>query len=268
MTVKRGFVDIDEGQVHYRHKGAEEDVPLVMMHPGPTSSHAIVPLIERLGEKRRVLAPDLLGMGDSAAPAHDKTDMSYFADAGLRTVDALGIKTFDLWGSMTGAHCAIEMAIAQPTRVRRLYVEMLLDYDEEMEKALQQGHAPKITLDQIGSQFNLLWHLARDQHLFFPWFTRDAAHARNGGLPSADQLHEKTVELLKACRTYHTALNAALHHKSGERIAKVTVPVIGPEWFQNYLPSATARGDFCVGPSTSPAAQIDKSAAEILRHLG
>ena len=111
MTVKRGFVDIDEGQVHYRHKGAEEDVPLVMMHPGPTSSHAIVPLIERLGEKRRVLAPDLLGMGDSAAPAHEKADMSYFADAALRTVDALGIETFDLWGSMTGAHCAIEMAI-------------------------------------------------------------------------------------------------------------------------------------------------------------
>ena len=145
---------------------------------------------------------------------------------------------------------------------------MLLDYDEETEKALQQGHAPKIMLDQIGSQFNMLWHLARDQHLFFPWFTRDAAHARKGGLPSANQLHEKTVELLKACLTYHTALNAALHHKSGERVSKVTVPVIGPEWFQVYLPGATARGDFCVGPSTAPAEQIDKSAAEILRHLG
>ncbi|MEQ8247267.1 MAG: alpha/beta fold hydrolase [Alphaproteobacteria bacterium] len=268
MTVKRGFVDIDEGQVHYRYKGAAEDVPLVMLHPGPTSAHAIVPLIERVGEKRQVIAPDLLGMGDSAAPAHDETDMAYFADAALRTLDSMGVQSFDLWGSMTGAHCAIEVAIMQPKRVRRLYVEMLLDYDEATEKALQQGHAPKIAVDQIGSQLNLLWHLARDQHLFFPWFTRDAAHARNNGLPTAKQLHEKTVELLKACGTYHVPLNAALRHKSGERLAKVTVPVIGPEWFQKYLPSATVRGDFCVGPSTAPTEQVEKSAAEILRQLG
>ena len=46
------------------------------------------------------------------------------------------------------------------------------------------------------------------------------------------------------------------------------VPVIGPEWFQKYLPSATVRGDFCVGPSTAPFDQVEKSAAEILRQLG
>ena len=268
MTVKRGFVDIDEGQVHYRYKGAPEDVPLVMLHPGPTSAHSIVPLIDRLGAARQIIAPDLLGMGDSAAPAHDETDMTYFADAALRTLDALNVDTFDLWGSMTGAHTAIEVAILQPKRVRRLYIEMLLEYDEATEKALQENHAPKIVVDQIGSQLNLLWHLARDQHLFFPWFTRDAAHARTNGLPTAAQLHEKTVELLKACGTYHVALNAALRHNSGERLATVTVPVIGPEWFQKYLPSAVVRGDFCVGPATAPSGQVDKAAAEILRHLG
>ncbi len=268
MTVKRGFVDIDEGQVHYRYKGGPEEVPLVMLHPGPTSAHSIVPLIEILGEKRQVIAPDLLGMGDSDGPAHDETDMAYFADAVLRALDALNVKTFDLWGSMTGAHCAIEVALLQPERVRRLYVEMLFEYDEATEKALQENHAPRIVLDQIGSQFNVLWHLARDQHLFFPWFSRDAAHARTNGLPSADQLHDKTVELLKACRTYHTALNAALRHKSGEQVAKVQVPVIGPEWFQKYLPSAKVRGAFCVGPSTAPADQVEKAAAEILSHLG
>jgi pimeloyl-ACP methyl ester carboxylesterase len=268
MTVKRGFVDIDEGQVHYRHKGAPEDVPLVMLHPGPTSAHSIVPLIDILGERRQIVAPDLLGMGDSAAPAHDETDMGYFADAVLRTLDALGIGSFDLWGSMTGAHCAIEVAIKAPERVRALYVEMLNEYDEETEKALQEHHAPRIKVDQIGSQLNILWHLARDQHLFFPWFTRDAKHARNNGLPTADQLHDKTVELLKACRTYHVALNAALRHDSGARVAKVQVPVIGPEWFQKFLPSAKARGDFCVGPGTAPPAQVAKAAAEILRHLG
>lgn len=266
--VRRGFVEIDEGQVHYRYKGAAEAIPLVMLHPGPTSSHSIVPLIERVGQHRQVIAPDLLGMGDSDAPDRSDADMVYFGEAVGRTLDALGVGEFDLWGSMTGAHCAIELALQQPGRVKRLYVEALFEYDKETEKALQDGHAPIIEIDQIGSQFNFLWHLARDQHLFFPWFARDAAHARAAGLPTALQLHEKTVELLKAARTYHIALNAAVRHPSGERVAQVQVPVIGPDWFQKYLPGATARGDFCVGPETSPVEQVDASAKEILRHLG
>lgn len=265
--VKRGFVAIDEGQVHYRYAGADEATPLVMLHPGPTSSHALVPLIERLGARRRIIAPDILGMGDSCAPARDDADMAYFAEAMGRTLDALGVATFDLWGSMTGAHCGIELALQQPARVKRFYVEMLLDHDKVTEKALQAHHAPKVEPDLIGNQFNLFWHLARDQHMFFPWFERDAAHRRRANLPTARQLHEKTVELLKAMRTFHVALNAAVRHPSGERVARVQVPVFGPEWLTNYLPSATVRGDFCGGPGTAPASQVDAAAAEILRHL-
>ena len=266
--VKRAFVEIAEGQVHYRHAGAAEATPLVMLHPGPTSSHALVPLIERLGAHRRIVAPDILGMGDSCAPARDDADMAYFAEAMGRALDALGVGKFDLWGSMTGAHCAIELALQQPARVKRLYVEMLFEYDAATEKALQERHAPKVEADLIGNQLNLFWHLARDQHIFFPWFERDAAHARASGLPTAQQLHGKTVELLKAMRTYHVPLNAALRHPSGERVAQVQVPVIGPEWFTKYLPSATVRGDSCGGPGTSPAPLVDAAAKEILRHLG
>ncbi|HJN04786.1 MAG TPA: hypothetical protein QF665_06730 [Alphaproteobacteria bacterium] len=35
--IKRGFVEIAEGEVHCRHRGADETVPFVMLHPGPTS---------------------------------------------------------------------------------------------------------------------------------------------------------------------------------------------------------------------------------------
>lgn len=64
MVVKRGFVEIADGQVHYRHAGKKDSKrPLVMLHPGPTSSHAIVPLMERLAAHRWMVAPDLMGMG-------------------------------------------------------------------------------------------------------------------------------------------------------------------------------------------------------------
>jgi len=268
MVVKRGFVEIADGQVHYRHAGKKDSKrPLVMLHPGPTSSHAIVPLMERLAAHRWMVAPDLMGMGDSDGPAENNPDMGYFAEAVIRFLDKMGITEFDLWGSMTGAHCSIETSLRYPDRVKRLYIEMVNDYDPVTRDALQHHHAPKITLDQIGSQINLLWHLARDQHVFFPWFERDAAHRRTTGLPTADQLHEKTVELLKACRTYHHALNAALHYETGEKLRGVQVPVFGPEWFKKYLPNTTVRGANCVGPSTAKPEDVDAAAKEIMRHL-
>jgi hypothetical protein len=64
MQVKRGFISIADGQVHYRNAGKRgRHLPFVMLHPGPTSAHSIAPLIERLGEARWVVAPDLMGMG-------------------------------------------------------------------------------------------------------------------------------------------------------------------------------------------------------------
>ncbi|MSO64895.1 MAG: alpha/beta fold hydrolase [Alphaproteobacteria bacterium] len=268
MQVKRAFTQIADGQVHYRTAGKPNGgVPLVMLHPGPTSSHAIAPLIARLGEHRYIVAPDLMGMGDSDGPTEESPDMGYFAAAVYRFLDKMGIERFDLWGSMTGAHCAIEMSLMKPERPKRLYIELVHFYDESTRAALQANHAPKVTIDQIGSQINLLWHLARDQHIFFPWFARDGAHRRPTSLPTADQLHEKVVELLKACRTYHKALNAALRYPTAERLKKVQIPVFGPEHFKELLPNVTVRGAFCVGPSTAKAADVDAAAKEILRHL-
>lgn len=265
----RGFLETADGEVHFREGGPRDGkLPLVLLHPGPTASHSVIPLMERLAEHRHVIAPDLMGMGDSDGPAVDNPDMGYFADMVFRFLDAHGgFDKFDLWGSMTGAHCGIEMALRKPDRVNRLYIEMVQFYGPEMKAMMQNGHAPKVTIDHYGSQVHLMWNLARDQHAFFPWFTPDAQYRRGGALPTADQLHDKVVELLKACRTYHHGLGAALHYPTAEKLAQVKVPVFGPETFKEHLPGATVRGDFCVGPSTAPGPVVDKAAKEILRHL-
>ncbi|MDC0073706.1 alpha/beta hydrolase [Alphaproteobacteria bacterium] len=266
-TVKRGFVDISEGQIHYRYKGDSSKPPLVLLHPGPTSSHSLIPLIDLLGEERFVVAPDILGMGDSASPASSSPDVNYFSDAIFRTLDSLEIDSFDLWGCMTGAHCGIEMSLLQPKRVKRLYIEFIQFYDEKTQQALEKNHAPVIKLDLHGSQLNLLWHLARDQFIFFPWFERNKENARPNGLPSARQLHEKTVELLKSAETYHLSLNAALKYPTKEKLSQVKVPIFGPKELLTINSSAIARENFCVSPSTSTNEQVINSAKEILKHL-
>jgi pimeloyl-ACP methyl ester carboxylesterase len=223
--IRRGFVSIAEGQVHYRHAPgpARAARPLVMLHASPGSSLMLAPLIAAFGASRPAYALDTLGNGDSARPALADPPLDYFADAHLRAIDALGLDAFDLYGSHTGGNIACEIAIRAPERVRSMILDgMSLYHDAERDEMLAQ-YAPAIVPDLNGSQINWVWHFVRDTYMFWPWYRRDPAHARTVGLPSADALHEKVVEVLKAVRTYHLSYRAAIAYPKRERLPLVTV---------------------------------------------
>jgi pimeloyl-ACP methyl ester carboxylesterase len=224
-NVSRGFVEIAEGQVHYRHAGQQHKtaVPLIMLHASPGSAKMLEPLIRQFGSHRHVVAPDTLGNGDSTAPHGVAPAITYFADAHLRAIDALGIERFDLYGSHTGANIACEIAIAQPERVRSLILDGISLYSAEERADMLLNYAPGVRIDLMGSQFNWVWHFVRDTFLFWPWYRRDAAHRRSLGLPSADNLHDKAVEVLKAVRTYHLPYRAAIGYDKEPRLPLVRV---------------------------------------------
>ncbi len=227
VQIQRGFVAIREGQVHYRTGGLDSSAaPLWMVHASPASSLTLVPLMRELGRSRRVIAPDTLGNGDSAPPAPAVPDMAYYADASLRVMDALGIEHADLYGSHTGAHIVTEMALARPDRFRRLILDGIGMFTAEEKAEMLARYAPSMHPDAFGTQFHWAWHFVRDQAWFFPYFRRDAAHLRGLGLPSADALHETTVEVLKAIRTYHHAYRAAFNHADRERLPLVRLPAL------------------------------------------
>ena len=226
--VRRGFVEIAEGQVHYRESGhtLNSAEPLVMLHASPGSAKLLEPLIKQLGLKRHVVALDTLGNGDSAAPLGDAPPIGYFADAHLRALTALGIESFDLYGSHTGANIACEIAIEHPGRVRHLILDGISLYTAEERADMLANYAPGVTIDLNGSQFNWIWHFVRDVYLFWPWYRRDAVHRRAIGLPSADELHDKVVEVLKATRTYHIPYRAAIGYDKAPRLPLVRVPTM------------------------------------------
>ena len=55
-----------------------------MLHPGPTSSHSLIPLIKMLEADYWVIAPDIIGMGDSVGPGIENPDISYFSESIFR----------------------------------------------------------------------------------------------------------------------------------------------------------------------------------------
>lgn len=245
-AVKRGFVDVAEGQVHYRYAGARSaaSLPLVMLHASPGSARLLEPLMRAFAPRRYVVATDTLGNGDSSAPRGDAPALGDFVDAHRRALDALGIERFDLYGTHTGANIACEIAIAQPQRVRRLILDGISLYSAKERADMLAHYAPAVAIDHLGSQFNRIWHFVRDAYFFWPWYKRDAAHARRVGLPGADDLHDKVVEVLKATRTYHLSYRAAIGYDKEQRLPLVKVPTLlacaGSDMLMEYFERAKA----------------------------
>lgn len=123
--MKKAYVDLPEGQIHYRSEGQGQ--PLLLLHQAPLSSvewDAVIPL---LSPHYRVIAPDMMGHGESSDPPREY-EMADFTRTTLAFMDALGLARAVVCGNHSGAALATSIALAAPARVERLVVscEMLV----------------------------------------------------------------------------------------------------------------------------------------------
>ncbi|MBL8643331.1 MAG: alpha/beta fold hydrolase, partial [Rhodospirillaceae bacterium] len=187
MSVKRGFADIAEGQVHYWSGGLEHaSAPLVFLHPGPGTARHQVPLLNELSKHTRVIAPDILGMGDSVAPSIAEPDLAYFADAMWRFLDSINVSRCVLMGSSLGGRIAVEMTLQAPSRAKGLVLNRIMMMTGEDLAEMKQKHAPQVMPDQTGAYIWFVWNRLRGLAQYFPWFRQDAAHRRKTELPLAE----------------------------------------------------------------------------------
>ena len=123
--MKKGYVDIPEGQIHYRTEGEGE--PLLLFHQAPMSSVEWEAVIPWLSPTYRVIAPDMIGHGQSDDPPREY-EMADFTRTTLQFMDALGIDQAIVGGNHSGAALAMSLAVNHPERVRKLIVscEMLV----------------------------------------------------------------------------------------------------------------------------------------------
>jgi pimeloyl-ACP methyl ester carboxylesterase len=226
LTVRRGFVDVPGGQVHYREAGGGDALPLVLLHPSPGSGKMLAPLLAAMGATRRTLALDTRGNGDSTALAIAEPEIADFAAATLEALDALGIGEFDVFGSHTGASIATETAILAPLRVRHLIIESMGLWNADRRAEYLAKNSPQVEPDAMGAQFNWAWNYCRDQYLFWPWYERTAEARREIGLPEPQFLHDLVLEVLKALPTYHMSYRAAARYPKRERLPLVRVPTL------------------------------------------
>jgi pimeloyl-ACP methyl ester carboxylesterase len=235
--LRRGFADVPGGQVHFREAGRGQGRALVLIHASPGSSLMLAPLIAAFGETRHAIGLDTAGNGDSAVAMAEAPDIAAFAACHLAALDALGIAAFDLYGTHTGASIAAEIAIAAPDRVRRLILDGVGMYTPAEQADMLARYAPAMRPDLQAQYLMWAWHFVRDTFVFWPWYRTDAAHRRPTGLPPAEALHEKLVELLKAITTYHRSYRAAIANDKRARFPLIRVPTL----------AACARTDMLAG---------------------
>lgn len=230
---ERAFVRLNEGLIHYRHAGgnagsAQTTTPTLLLHASPASSRSVEPLALAVAEcgGGRVIAPDTPGNGDSAPLYSGQPELADYAEAMLRLLDALKLERVNVYGFHTGAHIALEMAIAAPARIGRLALDGLLWLEETERSEFLAHYAPPLVADAAGTQVFQALQFIRDQAWFFPHFKRDSAHNLGGGAMPPELLHTLTVELLKAAPTYHLAYRAVFRHRLEERLPRVPAPTL------------------------------------------
>ena len=196
-TVKRGYVDTAEGQVHFCADGTGP--ALLLLHQTPSCSTEYSLVMPRLASRHQVLAMDLLGHGNTDVPP-DEYGIEDYARNAWHFLDALGVERTSIAGHHTGALVAIEMAVTNPERVAKLVLSGCLCWDEAERKAnLDQflRRTPSFATDgSMPHAFLELWEMQRSfcrpgtsPEIWWPSYT--------SALPMKERLHHGHVV---ACR--------------------------------------------------------------------
>ncbi len=259
---KRSYVDTRFGQVHLHVEGDRTRRPtLLALHPSPGSVRPYVHVLVSLAEKRRVVAPDMLGNGASDGPPshHALVDalspefgdrcgtgrtIADYADEAVAVLDALGEdEPVDIWGNHTGALIGMELAIRHPYRVRRLVMDGITIFDDGERADILANYLPPFELDDYGAHLLRAWGMRHDMILFWPWYRTNADGWRPLGALEPEALHAITMELLRSGPTFRTAYDAAFRYPTAARLPLLTLPALLTMFAAD--PLSGAAGEAC-----------------------
>jgi pimeloyl-ACP methyl ester carboxylesterase len=110
-------------EIFWREAGPA-DAPAIVLLPGhPSSSHAYLDLIERLGTRWHVVAPDYPGYGFSEAPPDTDWTFDLLADVTNQFLESLNLDRYVLYMFDFGAPVGMRIATSHPDRIAGLIAQ-------------------------------------------------------------------------------------------------------------------------------------------------
>lgn len=140
MTTHHRTVDVDGIEIFCREAGDPARPTLLLLHGFPTAGHMFRDLIPRLADRFHLVAPDLPGFGQSAAP--DRSTFNYTFDALARVIErfteVIGLGRFALYVFDYGAPVGLRVALRRPEAISAIVTQNGNAYHE----GLSEGWAP------------------------------------------------------------------------------------------------------------------------------
>jgi pimeloyl-ACP methyl ester carboxylesterase len=225
---RRDFAQAGSLRIHYRTAGSGP--PVVMLHPSPLSSQAVLPVAAAIAGRCEVFALDTPGYGLSDPLPQQPHSLDPFLPPLERALDALGIERCCLYGAATGAQIAVEFAARHPQRVGLLVMDTAGHIPAQECRRLVDGYFPDVRPHADGGHLLTLWGLVRDLGVFFPWNdTRQASRIARDLMPAA-AMQGMLLDYLRAGTCYDWAYRPAFHNERAERLRRCTVPGILTRW--------------------------------------
>src|SRR5215468_8179223 len=117
-TVTYRTTNVNGLKVFYRHAGPSDAPKLLLLHGYPSASHMFRDLIPHLADRFHVVAPDVLGFGQSDMPSR----------GGF--TDAIGFDRYALYVFDYGAPTGFRLAVRRPERITAIITQNGNAYEE------------------------------------------------------------------------------------------------------------------------------------------
>lgn len=126
------WVDIGGLSVFYREAGSPDAPAILLLHGFPSSSRQWEPLLARLADGFRLIAPDYPGFGHSDAPdpAGFPYTFDHLAEVTERFTEHLGLDRYVLFVQDYGGPVGFRLACAHPERVLALVVQNAVAHED------------------------------------------------------------------------------------------------------------------------------------------
>lgn len=124
--------DVDGMKIFYREAGPRDGQKLLLLHGFPSSSHMFRDLIPLLADRFHVVAPDLVGFGQSDMPSREAFSYTFDNIAAVidRFTEVVGLKTFAIYIFDYGAPTGLRIALKHPERVTAIVSQNGNAYEE------------------------------------------------------------------------------------------------------------------------------------------
>ena len=220
LPVRKGFVDVPSGQVHYRAAGYGP--PVVLLHDSPRSSVMHHEMLQELAGEFTAIAIDTPGYGHSTPlPADPAPTIPDFARALAATLEAFGIERCPVYGFHTSSKINLQFAVDHPDRVSLAILDGLsLPPGGPPEDFITRYMKPYV-VQEDGSHLASSWARGRDLFRFFPWFDLRPQARLPLDQPDEKFLHRYVLDMLLSGPNYSSAYSAAMRYLALPQVERV-----------------------------------------------